>query len=494
MQQTREAETQAMITQIEIDGFKTFKDFKVELAPFQVIVGPNGSGKSNLFDALQLVSQLMIPGNDVYKAMQGIRGEAGELFTKYPDGTTSDTIRIAIEMLINPKSDFASEKEIDLKFARFRYELEIRAEKSEDTLYHKYFEKQHLKIILTDPDNWCKKYNIPPNTNIHNQTIILSNTTNKTDALKDLLEIALNNLKNRSPSLGQSKPLKSSDLPSVIKESLEYLEYLSRIQITYANAVKSELRSLSFYHFNPEALRKRSSTSAPRYLAPDGSNLPATLARIKAEDPVAFLLISHDITSLVSDILKVDVEKYDPIDEYGIRVTTSDKRTFTAQALSDGTLRLLALATLRNDPQFHGTICIEEPENGVQPLYLNEFARLLHDMTTDFADPEQANDPLRQVIVTTHSPAFISQPEVIDHLLLATTPTRIWPNTESSLTVTRMEPVMTPETLAKINIDPNEDRASKYYTINIVKQYLDGDILQQASEQLEQARSDLHKI
>ncbi|TMC24368.1 MAG: hypothetical protein E6J34_00615 [Chloroflexi bacterium] len=27
-----------MITQIEIDGFKTFKDFKVELAPFQVIV------------------------------------------------------------------------------------------------------------------------------------------------------------------------------------------------------------------------------------------------------------------------------------------------------------------------------------------------------------------------------------------------------------------------------------------------------------------------
>lgn len=24
----------AMITQIEIDGFKTFKDFKVELAPF----------------------------------------------------------------------------------------------------------------------------------------------------------------------------------------------------------------------------------------------------------------------------------------------------------------------------------------------------------------------------------------------------------------------------------------------------------------------------
>ena len=44
-----------MITQIELDGFKTFKDFKIELAPFQVIVGPNGVGKSNLFDALRQV-------------------------------------------------------------------------------------------------------------------------------------------------------------------------------------------------------------------------------------------------------------------------------------------------------------------------------------------------------------------------------------------------------------------------------------------------------
>src|SRR5258707_15312073 len=69
-----------MITQIEIDGFKTFKDFKVELAPFQVIVGPNGSGKSNLFDALQLLS--LLADHDLYEAFQGIRGDASDLFTR----------------------------------------------------------------------------------------------------------------------------------------------------------------------------------------------------------------------------------------------------------------------------------------------------------------------------------------------------------------------------------------------------------------------------
>ena len=47
-----------MITRIEIDGFKSFRDFAVELKPFQVFIGPNGAGKSNLFDAIVLLSNL----------------------------------------------------------------------------------------------------------------------------------------------------------------------------------------------------------------------------------------------------------------------------------------------------------------------------------------------------------------------------------------------------------------------------------------------------
>ena len=125
---------------------------------------------------------------------------------------------------------------------------------------------------------------------------------------------------------------------------------------------------------------------------------------------------------------------------------------------------------------------------------LNELARLLSAMATDFADPERADEPLRQVIVTTHSPAFISQPEVIDHLLLATMPTSVAPQEKQpSLKVTRMDPVITPETLATVNSGPDEDRAGKYYTIDIVRQYLDGDTLQDASKRLKQAHSDLRK-
>ena len=42
-----------MLTRIEIDGFKTFEDFAVDLAPFVAILGTNAAGKSNLFDAIQ---------------------------------------------------------------------------------------------------------------------------------------------------------------------------------------------------------------------------------------------------------------------------------------------------------------------------------------------------------------------------------------------------------------------------------------------------------
>src|SRR5438876_8801901 len=126
----------AMITQIEIDGFKTFKDFKVELAPFQVIVGPNGSGKSNLFDALKLLSRLA--DNDLNTAFQELRGETDELFTTLPSGRSVDHIHIAVDMLVNRKlkdrgegeielirEEVALRKEVALKYTRLRYELEL---------------------------------------------------------------------------------------------------------------------------------------------------------------------------------------------------------------------------------------------------------------------------------------------------------------------------------------------------------------------------------
>jgi AAA15 family ATPase/GTPase len=44
-----------VITRIEIDGYKSFEDFTLDLPPFAVLVGANASGKSNLLEAVDLL-------------------------------------------------------------------------------------------------------------------------------------------------------------------------------------------------------------------------------------------------------------------------------------------------------------------------------------------------------------------------------------------------------------------------------------------------------
>src|SRR5580658_5399409 len=87
-----------MLTRIEIDGFKTFERFGLDLQPLTAIVGPNASGKSNLFDALRFLS--LLAQHDIRTAMQGLRGEPEELFRQTHTGP-SRCISFAVEVLLS---------------------------------------------------------------------------------------------------------------------------------------------------------------------------------------------------------------------------------------------------------------------------------------------------------------------------------------------------------------------------------------------------------
>ena len=89
-----------------------------------------------------------------------------------------------------------------------------------------------------------------------------------------------------------------------------------------------------------------------------------------------------------------------------------------AAALSDGTLRFLALAVLVADTETRGLICIEEPENGIHPARMGEMTELLQALAVDQTAVPDAENPLRQVIVATHSPVFV-QLQRPDDLLFA---------------------------------------------------------------------------
>jgi predicted ATPase len=479
--QTEEREDfkKTMITQIEIDGFKTFKDFKVELAPFQVIVGPNGSGKSNLFDALHLLSRLA--DTDLLSAFQELRGDAGELFTKLPGGGTSERIHMAVEMLVDRKVRDELGKEVELKYTRLRYELEVVLRSDEYSLERPFITRESLKAIPTTRDEWSRKYKLSfqngwlPELTANGATFIGEEHERFPHSLRGIQEDGTppvflfpdGGVREASPKYNLA------DLKRTVLSTMLSSDH------SHAFAVRQEFRSLSFLHLNPAALRQPSSTKAPRFLSFDGSNLPMTLARIEKEDKFALVDISRDMANLVPGIVSIRVEQDKSGDKYVIHAETADGRSFSSQVLSDGTLRLLALASLGNDPQFHGILCLEEPENGVHPFGLKNMARLLRKMATDFNDPEQVNEPLRQVLVTTHSPAFISQPGVLNSLLFAYIVTQIVPE-QPTLDVTRMVPVIPEKNQLPFLEEADINKAEASYTVDEVKKYLDNEAMHEA--------------
>ncbi len=497
-----------MLTQIEIDGFKTFKDFKVELAPFQVIVGPNGSGKSNLFDALGLLSHLA--GSDLSTAFQGLRGDAGELFTTLPGGKSVDRIWIAVEMLVDRKVRDELGKEVELKYTRLRYELEITQGTDLPGLERLYVRHELLQAIPPDKDRWCKKYNLSSQKGWLPESIVPEANFIDTGYSYNPLEEVVNSHsdtpiiylypdRNLYPDSnlfpgGQIREYRaqynSRDLQRSVLSSVNTTNY------PHIFAAREELRSLRFLHLNPEALRQSSLAKAPRFLSPQGKNMPTTLARMQAEDEFTINDVSRDLANLVPDLTDIELKRDEVHNEYTIWANYMDGRSFSSRVLSDGTLRLLALTILRNDPQFRGILCIEEPENGVNPMYLKNIGRLLRKMATDFSDLEQVEEPLRQVLVATHSPTFLSQPEVIDALLFAYTVTRVEPLSSGnpSLEITCMTPVVTPDTQPQLSLNRDRDETTmEVYTLDQVIKYLDSEDLDATRERLERARNSLNE-
>jgi predicted ATPase len=483
-----------VITQIEIDGFKTFKDFKVELAPFQVIVGANGSGKSNLFDALHLLSRLA--EDDLATAFQKLRGRDFEQFTDLGEGKQADTIRLAVEMLVDRKVRDDLGREADLTYTRLRYEVAITLGTDELGLNGLFITHESLASLPSDEDQWRKHYDLA-----NQNGWIPYEPKEQIYFIDDTITSTRQFIPPISPPITQPVILLLSDDGSSeqkIKDIFHsrdlrrtVLSSITTRDFPHAFAAHEELRSLKFLQLNPEILRQPSSINAPRFLGQDGSNLAATLARIQSEDRFAWAAISLDLANVVPDLTHIEVRTDKVQNTYTIWAYYQDGRSFSSRVLSDGTLQLLALATLKNDPQFRGVVCFEEPENGVHPIYLKEIAQTLRNLATDLTDLDQANEPLRQVLVTTHSTAFISQRGITEAILFTYTMTRVEPEASGipPIRVTHATPVL-------LSNDPSSniskkalDRQEVSYTLEKVIELLTEDTSNQALEKLTKSRS-----
>jgi predicted ATPase len=164
--------------------------------------------------------------------------------------------------------------------------------------------------------------------------------------------------------------------------------------------------------FEPSALRQPNSIYEVKnaVVSANGLNLPATLFRLNNEkkDKDVYQGLTNRLKGLVEDVSEIVVDKDEKRDLLTLQVKFKGGLVLPAQSLSDGTLRFLGLAIIEEDSLGSSLICLEEPENGINPKKIQEMVELLEGMATNTDYPVDEDNPLRQVIINTHSPGVVS--------------------------------------------------------------------------------------
>ncbi len=385
-----------MLTRIEIDGFKSFHKFAVDLRPFQVFIGPNGVGKTNLFDAILLLSHLA-GENTVEEAFRQSRGEPVELFTLFPDSKRASVMIFAVEMLIGRTITDSIGKTIEVSSTRLRYELELHSqiERGKERVY---VMREELVGLKDADDRWAKEQ--------------ISPRIRKDLLVREKRPAFISTVIEGEPA--ESIIFRNQDVAGSGREGTK-VEKIDRTVLSTTNAAryptiyaaKLEMMNWRFLQLNPFALRLPASAKSPTSLLPDGSNLAAVLHRMSGEKTSPLTAVTKDMAAMISGLRNLTIKPIPDRGELLIEVETADSSRFSSRVLSDGTLRLLALVALKNDPLHRGVLCFEEPENGVQPLRLKQIVDVLYDLATHVSQ-ENFKSPLRQVLINTHSPGLLA--------------------------------------------------------------------------------------
>ncbi len=387
-----------MITYLKINGFKSFYNFEMEFTPFTVIAGANASGKSNLFDALTLLSRLAESDN-LKRAFNEQRGEFIELFTQYGDDKFASEMDFVVEMLVNKNIKDAWGNEVELKYTRLRYELSIARVVNLTGIQDIKVTKENLLKINHNEDLWVST--ILPKEKLEYWRPKVITGKRGIPYLETIIEngIPTTVLVPQDGTVGNKKTFPLSFAPRTV------LSTIDTVESAHVLAAKEEMKSWKFLQLNPEDLRQATSkNNGEDTISTSGRNLAAALYRIKQEDNYALKEISRKLNKFLPNFTEVDVIDDKENKQYLIKLKDVEKKEFSSRVLSEGTLRILALCILEFDDKHTGLLCFEEPENGIHPFRIKAMTELLKDLSVDF---NEAETPLRQVIVNTHSPVLV---------------------------------------------------------------------------------------
>lgn len=392
-----------MLTRIEVSGFRNLVDFTVDLGAFQILAGPNASGKSNFFDLLVFLSRLA-SNDSIRSAFAGIRGEPLEQFTTSKPGSFLKTMKIAVEAIVPRNIRDPWGEGAELSSTHLRYSVELRVVDSSATGPSIRIAREELRSLRKSQTK--ERLGFPYSTSFaHSYLRWRSSRPAFISTESDRIVL------HQDGRAGRKREYRKDDLQGTV------LSAVNAVTFRHAYAMRQVLCGIKVLQLEPSNLRMPSeigvfSNDRDAVLGTTGSNLPTVLARMQSLDSRTLAELAASLRSVVSDAVKVDVLKDETHKQWIARVSFSHGGPFPATLLSDGTLRILALAAMRHDPRHEGVLCFEEPENGIHPLRMKGFLTILRGLAVDpgaaLPPGRSALTALRQLLVNTHSPVLVS--------------------------------------------------------------------------------------
>ena len=383
-----------MLLSLSIKNFKSIREAHVRFGPFTCFIGHNGVGKSNLFDAIHFLSALAERAisdacTEVRRTSDGGYSPLDLVFGRDP----ARRIELSAEMVVPPRveDDFGDTTRPSTTL--LTYTVRLRYASDSDRLLVEYESLAHAKLKDS------RSFIAFDSTHAFRKSVALGQRRGG-----PLISTRADRIQLHGDGGSRGRPAPVGKSPLTVVGGTNTSDYPTVL------SAKREMASWRVLHLEPSSMRSPDSRSATPHVSASGGHIPATLNSIVARDPDASAEILNRLRQLNSDIVEMGVYSDDIRDQLALRARVRGVDNWLyGRSLSDGTLRYIALVLMLVDVQDRTVLCIEEPENGIHPSRVPNLAELLRDYAVDVNDRVGNDNPLRQVVVNSHSPEVARQ-------------------------------------------------------------------------------------
>lgn len=405
-----------MLTRLEVSGFKNLDKVDVRFGPFTCLAGPNGVGKSNLFDAIAFLAALadrpLVEAAMTVRGGDARQGDVSSLFRRFGD-QVADEMWFGVEFLVPREGEDALGQPAKASMTFLRYELGLRYRPDPAIRAMGALEVAHERMVHINASHARAQLRFP-HTKAWRDSVVDGRRTSPYISTEDEDGVAIVSLHVDSvggKGGGRPRRIPATSLPRTMLSSVNNAAEHRTLVLA-----RQEMMGWTQLQLEPSALRSPDPFTAPRTIGPNGSHVPATLYRLALEadrhregrSADLYAGVANRLSQLVEDVRRIAVDVDEKRQLLSVVMTDRQGTEHVASALSDGTLRFLALTVMEADPRSRRLLCLEEPENGMHPLRIPAVIGLLQDLAVDVDLPVDADNPLRQVIVNTHSPSVVA--------------------------------------------------------------------------------------